>query len=213
MTRNEPTKIEWRGTVLSVQVRATVWRYKLDNRTHSEIGYNLFFDGEVNGLNGQFSVAISENQQEKGKFRIGDEVKGTAWTKMYDVSDYADYYRAGALKRIVDAAPANTSVTPPWKIDPPPLETYSRRGARQLALSRWKGKCFECAWANMSAVEIEYNWGVTKKYRFESFCYGPKSCPFYEMGKARSVPYKGDMTDYDTGWLDDLCTERRGWDE
>jgi hypothetical protein len=28
----------------------------------------------------------------------------------------------------------------------------------------------------MSAVEIEYNWGVSKKYRFESFCYGPKSC-------------------------------------
>ena len=47
----------------------------------------------------------------------------------------------------------------------------------------WKGKCFQCAWANMAAVEIEYNWGVSKKYRFESFCYSPKSCKFYKMGK------------------------------
>ena len=31
----------------------------------------------------------------------------------------------------------------------------------------------------MAAVEIEYNWGVSKKYRFESFCYGPKSCKLY----------------------------------
>jgi hypothetical protein len=213
MTRNEPQKIEWRGAIASIQVRATVWRYKLDNRTHSEIGYNLFLGGEANGTPGWFSVAISEKQQEKGEFRIGDEVSGTAWTKMYDVSDYADYYRAGALKRLSAAEQNGADAAPPWKVAPPPLETYSWRGARQLALSRWKDKCFQCAWANMSAVEIEYNWGVSKKYRFESFCYGPKSCKLYEMGKARSVPYKDSSTDYDTGWLDDICTERRDYDE
>jgi hypothetical protein len=65
----------------------------------------------------------------------------------------------------------------------------------------------------MAAVEIEYNWGVSKKYRFESFCYGPKSCKLYKMGKPRSVPYKDRGTNYDEGWLDDICTENRGWDD
>lgn len=65
--------------------------YRLDNRTHSHLGYNLFLDGEVNGLVGPFSVAISEKQQQKVQFRIGDKIKGTAWTKMYAVTEYADY--------------------------------------------------------------------------------------------------------------------------
>lgn len=213
MKRNEPQKIEWHGTIVSIQPRATVWRYVLDNRTHSEIGYNLFLDGTAKETQCRFSVAISEKQQEKGSFCIGDELKGTAWTKMYNESDYADFYRAGAIKRIKSQEQTADASAPPWKIVPPPLETYSWRGARQLSLSRWKGKCFQCAWANMSAVEIEYNWGISKKYRFESFCYGPKSCPFYDMGKARAVPYKDRGTNYDTGWLDEICTERRDWDE
>jgi hypothetical protein len=207
-------KIEWRGTIASVQVRATVWRYMLDNRTHREIGYNLFLDGEAAGMPGRFSVAISGKQQEKGKFRIGDEICGTAWTKMYNESDYADYYRAGALKRITVTDTVADSSAPPWKIEPPPLETYSWRGARQLALSCYKGKCFQCVWANMSAVEIVWDFDRRiNKYRFESFCYGPKSCKHYKMGKARGVSYKGRGTDYDTGWLDDICTENRDDDE
>ena len=138
MMRNIPSKIGWRGTVASIQVRATVWRYLLDNRTHSEIGYNLFLDGEANGTPGRFSVAISEKQQEKGQFRIGDEISGTAWTKMYDVGDYADFYRAGSLKTLSKAEPDDGDPAPPWRILPPPLATYHWRGARQLALSRWK---------------------------------------------------------------------------
>ncbi|NBG87198.1 hypothetical protein ISALK_01660 [Isachenkonia alkalipeptolytica] len=27
-----------------------------------------------------------------------------------------------------------------------------------------------------------------KKYRFESFCYGPKSCKHYKLGRTSSVP-------------------------
>ena len=47
MMRNEPEKIEWHGKILSIQPRTTVWRYRLDNRTHSHIGYNLFLNGEA----------------------------------------------------------------------------------------------------------------------------------------------------------------------
>lgn len=212
MKVSEPEKIEWQGTILSVQPRTTVWRYRLDNRTHYHRGYNLFIDGEANGIKAAFSVAISEIQQKKLMFRIGDEAKGTAWTKMYHVSDYADYYRTGGLKITRKAEHAETS-PPPYLIEPPDLATYAQRGARMLSAASYKGKCFPCAWATMSAVEIEYNWGVSKKYRFESFCYGPKSCKLYKMGKPRAVPYKGDGSTYDEGWMDDLCTENRGWDD
>jgi hypothetical protein len=212
MMRNEPEKIEWHGTILSIQPRTTVWRYRLDNRTHSHIGYNLFLNGEAAGLGTDFSVAISEKQQSKLNFRIGDEVQGTGWTKLYAVSDYADYYRAGGLKIITKAVPEET-VPPPYLIEPPDMATYEWRGARMLSLSGYKGKCFQCAWAAMAAVEIEYDWGVSKKYRFESFCYGPKSCKLYKMGRPRAVPYKGDGSSLDEGWLDEVCTENRDWDE
>ena len=212
MIVNKQEKIEWQGMIISVQPRTIVWRYRLDNRTHYHNGYNLFFDGEVNGAKTQFSVAISEKQQQKFIFRIGDEVKGTAWTKMYKESDYADYYRAGGLK-IIKKAEIIETTSPPYLIEPPDMATYEHRGARMLSAACYKGKCFQCAWATMSAVEIEYNWGVTKKYRFESFCYGPKSCKLYRMGKPRAVPYKDCGSVYDDGWMDDLCTERRGEDD
>ncbi len=131
---------------------------------------------------------------------------------MYACTEYADFYRAGALKIIARAEPVEAA-PPPYLMPPPDLATYERRGARMLSTRRYKGKCFQCAWATMAAVAIEYDWGVSQKFRFESFCYGPKSCEFYQMGKPRPVPYKGDSPGYDEGWLDAICTERRGEDE
>lgn len=212
--KNESEKRAWSGTIVSIQPRTTVWRYRLDNRTHSHLGYNLFLDGEVNGLAGPFSVAISEKQQQKAQFHIGDKIKGTAWTKMYAVTEYADYYRAGALK-VVERAPEpqDAGSPPPYLAPLPDMTTCEQRGARMLSTSCYKGKCFQCVWATMAAVAIEYDWGVRQKYRFECFCYGPKSCKFYKMGRPRAVPYKGDSPSYDDGCLDEILTEGRAWDE
>ena len=99
MKEQIPEKITFQGVIRSVQPRSNVWRYRLDNRTHSLTGYNLFLTGISNGVEGDFSVAISEKQQEKLRAHIGDEIKGTAWTKKYPEWEYADYYRAGALKK------------------------------------------------------------------------------------------------------------------
>jgi hypothetical protein len=62
----------------SVQCRAWVWRYKMDNRTHHHLGYNLFLKGEAGERQGRFILAISDIQHTKLKFRIGDMFKGTA---------------------------------------------------------------------------------------------------------------------------------------
>ena len=103
MTKDQQ-KISWQGVVVSVQPRSTVWRYLIDNRTHRECGYNVFLKGEVNGDDPasnsdkyDFCIAVSEKQAAKVNIHIGDVLKGTAWTKLYPETEFADYYRAGGI--------------------------------------------------------------------------------------------------------------------
>ncbi len=215
-------KIWFSGEVISIQVRSTVWRYLTDNRTHREIGYNLFLCGDAEGdpqlkdvdeKERAFSVAISEKQMHSLQLHICDTIQGTAWTEMYPENEYADYYRAGALKKVQGGSFIQRGV-PPWIGNVPNLETYAWRGARQLDTRCYKGKCFPCMWAAMANVSIEYNWDTgLQKHRFESFCYGPKSCKYYKMGRARAVSCKGMGTAYDDGCLDEIFTENRGEDD
>ena len=210
---NEQIKISFTGVIRSVQPRSNVWRYRLDNRTHGLTGFNLFLTGKAeNDEERSFAVAISAAQQEKMRFHIGDGIEGTAWTKKYPKWEYADYYRAGALKKI-SAVPAAESSGPPWLDETPGADVYNWRGCRMLAKSRWSRKCFQCKWAAMANVTIEYDWGEQQKFRFESFCYGPRSCPLYDMGKPRPVPCKDCGEDYDDGCLDDICTQNRRDDD
>ena len=60
--KNTQEKIEFSGIIRSVQPRSNVWRYRLDNRTHSMTGYNLFLSGTAEGTAKDFAVAISEKQ-------------------------------------------------------------------------------------------------------------------------------------------------------
>lgn len=152
--RDGQEKIRFHGTVRAVQVRSDVWRYRLDNRTHSHRGYNVFLEGTAADEEGRFSVAISEKQQQRLQLRIGDEVSGTAWTKLYPKREYADYYRAGALKVFArNPAPAEGD-GPPWAGEVEPLEVYAYRQCRMLDTRRYKGKCFCCKWAAMANVAV-----------------------------------------------------------
>ncbi len=211
-------KIRFEGRIFSVQVRSTVWRYRIDNRTHRSVGYNLFLVGTAGTKDDApeeraFSVAISEKQQAAFQFHIGDQLKGTAWTKLHPEREYADYYRAGALKKTPAGELPADDAPPPWLSEVPDLATYNDRGARMLDVRCYKAGCFQCKWAAMSNVTIEYDFGVTQKHRFESFCYGPKSCKLYRMGRARAVPYKGKGSVLDEGWLDEMFTEHRDPDD
>ena len=237
-------KIVWHGIVVSVQPRSTVWRYLIDNRTHRECGFNIFLKGNIEGDENlisenhegdyDFCIAVSEKQEQKLEIGIGDELQGTAWTKLYPETEFADFYRAGSLKKIkagdypirpevirdeknprYDGTPiprvfSDKYPGPAWKMLPPPLEVYTWRGARMLSRACWKGKCFQCVWANMANVTIEYNFDTNNvKHRFETFCYGPKDCRFYKMGPARSVPYYRMSGVKDQCWLDEICLENR----
>lgn len=98
-------KISFSGTVISVQPRSNVWRYKLDNRTHSMTGYNIFISGETAGEQRNFAVAISEKQQMKIQ-KTGREnalpVNGRAW-QMSLLSIIGALHRNSVLKAFVMA--------------------------------------------------------------------------------------------------------------
>lgn len=75
MREQEQRKISFQGIIKSVQPRSTVWRYRLDNRTHRTVGYNIFLtgiaDGEYSdGEEKDFAIAISEKQQEKKRWDL-----------------------------------------------------------------------------------------------------------------------------------------------
>jgi len=204
------SKVNWQGKIVSIQPRTRVWRYLTDNRTHYHLGYNFFIEGHSSDSKKHFTVAISEKQQLKGLFRIDDVIEGTAWIKKYEEREFADYYRAGSLKLLDRVNEKFEVISPPWTMMPPSIQTYEERGARILSESLWKTKCFKCIWANMANVEIQWDFDKDiKKYRFETFCYGPKSCKYYKMGRPRTVPYKNRGSALDDGYLDELCTEGR----
>ncbi len=233
-------KVTWHGTIVSIQPRTRVWRYVTDNRTHYHLGYLLFIAREAVDKQGKpelssdniwddecndeehdrnagkpwFSVAVSEKQLMTLRFRIGDRVQGTAWTPQYPEREFADFYRAGSMKTLEHSVLQAQPPAPPWMYFPVPLRVYEERGARMLSKSLWQTKCFPCVWANMANVEIQWDFDRDiKKHRFETFCYGPKSCKFYKMGRPRSVPYKNRCAALDDGCLDDLCTENRNEDD
>jgi hypothetical protein len=210
ISENTSSKVNWQGKIVSIQPRTRVWRYVTDNRTHYHLGYNFFIEGHSSDSKKQFTVAVSEKQQLKGLFRIDDMLEETAWTKKYKEREFADYYRVGSLKLLDRENEKFEVISPPWIMMPPSIQIYEERGARMLSKSLWKTKCFKCIWVNMANVEIQWDFDKDiKKYRFETFCYGPKSCKYYKMGRPRAVPYKNRGSAIDEGYLDELCTEGR----
>ncbi|MBU8923451.1 MAG: hypothetical protein KOO63_16665 [Bacteroidales bacterium] len=52
-----------------------------------------------------------------------------------------------------------------------------------------------------------------KRHRFETFCYGPKSCAFYRAGKCRVVPGRRGMSWEEEDWIDEEEKANRGEDD
>jgi len=74
-----------------------------------------------------------------------------------------------------------------------------------------KAKCTACIWGCRMPVEtIIDQWKTSRKqYRFETFCYGPKSCPFYRAGIVRRVPGRKGMSYTDEDLADEEAVAHR----
>jgi hypothetical protein len=198
--------------VTSVQPRIRLLR-SFDQRSHSYLGYVLGLDGEVGGERRAFAVAIGKAAQAKHEFQVGFEVRGEATAVPDPRTEPAELYKASKLK-VLGSTP-ESAAPPPWRGPPPPLEVYRERGHRRLAAKTYDTSCSACIWgARMATEMIIDQWNPSRaRWRFETHCYGPKSCTRYKSGPARKVPGRKGMSWTEEDWVDEDATAHRGPDE
>jgi len=101
-------------------------------------------------------------------------------------------------------------------LDPYPVETKkSSRRRRQHKAAHDDIDLSKLVELVALPVEIIIDhWNPSKKrYRFETFCYGPKSCAFYRAGPKRKVPGRKGMSYTEEDWVDEDATAHRGPDD
>lgn len=206
-------KLNWTGRIMSIQPRIRLTR-SFDQRSHTYLGYCLVIDGLIDGEETAFSVGIGKAAQAKHDFQAGDKVSGAAHPVTDERMEPVAYYKASKLK-VLKRAAQQDETPPPWHGPPVDLQTYRERGHRRLAARTYESRCRSCVWGCRMPVEIivdHWNPGQ-KRYRFETFCYGPKSCAFYKAGPTRKVPGRRGMSWEEEDWVDEDTTAHREWHE
>lgn len=211
--RGSLEKVRWSGRIEAVQPRIRLMR-SFDQRSHSYLGYVLRIDGICGRDSGEFLIAVGEGAHEKHRFQSGMVIEGQSVPVDDPRKETAAFYKTSGIK-VVGGAGDEPPAGPPFHGVPPDLETYRSRGHRRLDTRTHDGKCTTCIWGCRMPVEmIIDHWNPSKKqYRFETFCYGPKSCPFYRPGPARKVPGRKGMSYTEEDWIDEDATAHRGPDD
>jgi len=206
-------KVPWSGRLVAVQPRIRLLR-SFDQRHHNYQGYVLRIDGTCGDQAGEFLIAVGKGAHGKYRFCAGMELSGFS-APVDDLRlETARFYKTSGIG-IGKGAKAVASLTPPFRGMPPDLETYRSRGHRRLDARTYDTRCLTCIWGCRMPVEIIVDhWNPSKKrYRFETFCYGPKNCPLYRAGATRKVPGRRGMTWEEEDWVDEDATGHRGPDD
>ena len=129
-------------------------------------------------------------------------------------TEVVEFYKVSKLK-LLERAQKEHQEPPPWLGVCPELPSYRQRGHRRLDARAYEAKCRNCIWGCRMAVEMIIDqWNPSKKkYRQETFCYGPKSCSFYKAGPTRKVPGRKGMSYTEEDWVDEDAVSHRGMDE
>ena len=206
-------KTAWAGRLVGVQPRIRLLR-SFDQRQHSYQGYVLRVSGTCGPETGEFVIAVGEGAHEKRRFRTGMEVSGQSVPVDDPRLEAAGFYKTSGLKVEKDAE-GEPPAGPPFLGVPPDLPTYRERGHRRLDARTYEAKCLACIWGCRMPVEmIVDHWNPSqKKYRFETFCYGPKSCAVYRPGPTRKVLGRKGMSYTEEDWVDEDATSHRGPDD
>ena len=206
-------KIPWAGVVTSAQPRIRLHR-SFDELSHTYQGYVVTVSGDIGGEQREFRIGLGHGAQAKYAIKLGDTVSGAGILVADPRMETAELYRISKL-RVTDRARVSPARPPPWQGVPPELSVYRGRGHRRLDAKTYKRKCTACIWGCRMAVEIivdHWNPGPSR-FRTETFCYGPLSCPFYKAGPARKVPGRKGMTWVEEDWIDEDATAHRGRDD
>jgi hypothetical protein len=206
-------KVPWTGKIIALQPRIKLMR-SFDQRNHAYQGYALRLRGRVAGEEREFTVGIGKAAQAKHAFHVGDEVAGAAVPVADRQLEPVEFYKVSALK-LVYRAVQPPPMPPPWVGVPPALEVYRERGHRRLDAGTYEASCLSCIWGCRMPVEITVDqWNPKEKqYRYETFCYGPKSCPRYHAGATRKVPGRAGTQWEEEDRVDVEATQQRGADD
>lgn len=206
-------RLAWMGQVLAVQPRIRLLR-SFDESQHRYLGFVLRIQGDIDGYECDFRIAIGNAAHAKHEFRSADEVEGKGVGVADPRMETADQYKVSGLK-VLPRASGSDGTPPPFLGVPPALEIYRERGHRRLSATTYKKKCQQCIWGCHMPVEmIIDHWNPSKKrFRRETFCYGPKSCPTYKAGPTRKVPGRNGMSWEEEDWIDEEAMAHRGPDE
>jgi hypothetical protein len=206
-------KIAWSGVLTSVQPRIRLTR-SFDERSHTYQGYVLRVQGTAGDERREFLVAVGEGAHAQHRFQVGDALRGEAVPVGDPNLEVAELYKASGLQLLArgNTAPA---APPPWHGVPPELPVYRARGHRRLAARTFEEKCGSCLWGCRMAVEmIIDHWNPSqRRYRTETFCYGPLSCRLYRSGPTRKVPGRRGLSYEEPDWVDEEATAHRDPDE
>ena len=205
-------KLAWKDKVVSVQPRIRLLR-SFDQRNHNYMGYALRVQGTIGEQEREFLVGIGKAAQAKHQFQAGDVVSGMAQPVADERMEPVEFYKASGLK-VIERTTTEVE-PPPWLGVPPDLTVYRERGHRRLAARTYQAKCVACIWGCRMPVEMIIDqWNPSqKRYRFETFCYGPKSCSLYKAGPTRKVPGRKGMVWEEEDWVDEDATSHRGMDD
>jgi len=201
------------GTIKSIQPRIRLLR-SFDEASHTYLGYAITLEGELDNTNSTFSIGIGKAAHTKHQFKVNDVISGECVPVPDPDLEPTQFYKVSKLKIISPGNIINNSE--PWELVPPELEVYRERGHHRLATRTYETKCSSCMWGCRMPVEIIIdNWNPRgkKKYRFETFCYGPLNCKLYKAGLNRKVEGRNGMVYVEEDWVDVQMTEHRGEDE
>jgi hypothetical protein len=206
-------KLIFSGKVISIQPRIRLTR-SFDEASHSYLGYAIKLAGTVDADERDFSIGIGKSAQAKFNFKVNDIISGECLPVPDPDMEPVDYYKVSKLAKVEEGEQG--SISAPWELVPPELEVYRERGHRRLAARTYDVKCSSCMWGCRMPVEIIVdNWNPRgrRKYRFETFCYGPLSCKLYKAGPNRKVEGRGGMVYVEEDWVDEEAVSHRKMDE
>ena len=203
----------WHGEILGVQPRIRLTR-SFDERSHTYLGYALRVRGTVGEETREFVVGIGKEAHAKHQCQVGDVVSGSGVAVADPRLETVELYKVSGLE-VEARRSADPATPPPWHGLAPDLPTYRERGHRRLSAQTYTARCTSCIWGcNMAVEMIIDQWNPSqRRYRSETFCYGPKSCAFYHPGPERVVPGRKGMKHVEEDWVDEDATHHRGSDD
>ncbi len=206
-------KIPWHGRLTSVQPRIRITR-SFDESSHTYLGYALRVGGTAADEKREFWVGIGKGAHAKHRFEVGFVAGGECHLVANPQLETVEFYKVSKLA-VQERVPQERIPGPPWLGVPPDLPVYRARGHRRLDARTYSAKCSVCIWGCRMAVEIIVDhWNPSvRRYRTETFCYGPKSCPSYRAGPKRKVPGRRGMSYTEEDWVDEGATAHRSDDE